>query len=146
LQALTVRSKDLADAGITARRDGAVQTGWALLGQSADRWPLLMQLEPKLQHISGKAQELLQTEAHYAVYVERQQKAIVLQKREENRVIPVDFDYGSVSGLSKELVGKLRAVRPRSIAHAGRIEGMTPAAIMLLISKLQQPAQTALAG
>ena len=75
----------------------------------------------------------LAIEAHYAGYVERQSVEIERQKREAGTVLPQDFDYGGVAGLSNELREKLARIRPNDIGQAARISGMTPAALSLLL-------------
>jgi tRNA uridine 5-carboxymethylaminomethyl modification enzyme len=75
----------------------------------------------------------LSIEAHYAGYVERQGVEIERQKREAGTVLPQDFDYGGVAGLSNELREKLARIRPNDIGQAARISGMTPAALSLLL-------------
>jgi tRNA uridine 5-carboxymethylaminomethyl modification enzyme len=80
----------------------------------------------------------LAIEAHYAGYVERQSVEIERQKREAGTVLPQDFDYGGVAGLSNELREKLARIRPNDIGQAARISGMTPAAISLLLVALKR--------
>jgi tRNA uridine 5-carboxymethylaminomethyl modification enzyme len=75
----------------------------------------------------------LSVEAHYAGYVERQSVEIERQKREAGTLLPADFDYRDVAGLSSELREKLARIRPNDIGQAARISGMTPAAISLLL-------------
>ena len=74
----------------------------------------------------------------YAVYLERQQRDIAIVKKEEARRIPDGLDYGPLAGLSNELKQKLQSARPRTIAHASRIEGMTPAAITLILAQIRR--------
>jgi tRNA uridine 5-carboxymethylaminomethyl modification enzyme len=77
-------------------------------------------------------------EAAYAVYLDRQRRDIDAQRREEKRFIPETFVYANLAGLSAELQQKLEAARPRTLAHAARIEGMTPAAITLILAQLRR--------
>lgn len=74
----------------------------------------------------------VETEIKYAGYLGQQQKSIEQMKNAEHRAIPVWFDYGAVSGLSREMQEKLLRVRPATIGHAGRIPGVTPAALSLI--------------
>ncbi len=74
----------------------------------------------------------VETEIKYAGYLQQQQKAIERMKKAEQRHIPEWFDYGSVSGLSREMQEKLLKVRPRTLAHASNIPGVTPAAVALV--------------
>jgi tRNA uridine 5-carboxymethylaminomethyl modification enzyme len=72
----------------------------------------------------------------YSGYLDRQREEIARQQRHESTVIPSDFDYGGVRGLSAEVTQKLQRVRPETIGQAQRIPGMTPAAISLLLVHL----------
>jgi tRNA uridine 5-carboxymethylaminomethyl modification enzyme len=74
----------------------------------------------------------VETEIKYAGYLEQQKKSMARLKRDEQRVIPVGFDYAACSGLSREMVEKLGKVRPRTLGQASRIAGVTPAAVALV--------------
>jgi tRNA uridine 5-carboxymethylaminomethyl modification enzyme len=88
----------------------------------------------------GHDQAALQVEisAKYAGYIDRQAEDIERLRRQENTLIPEDFEYNQVKGLSNEVVQKLRDIRPSSIAQASRIQGVTPAAISLLLIYLKK--------
>jgi tRNA uridine 5-carboxymethylaminomethyl modification enzyme len=77
--------------------------------------------------------EQVEIEAKYAGYVERQQGEIARAQRHESASIPDSFDYRSVTGLSAEVLQKLERVRPATLGQAGRIPGVTPAAVSLLL-------------
>src|SRR5438874_11137935 len=74
----------------------------------------------------------VETEIKYAGYLQQQQRAIERLKKAEQRAIPEWFNYASVSGLSREMQEKLAHIRPRTLAHASRIPGVTPAAVSLV--------------
>ena len=74
----------------------------------------------------------LEADAKYAVYLDRQEEDVLRFRRSEALMIPDDFDYGGISGLSNELMQKFQTIRPNNIGQAGRIEGMTPAALTLV--------------
>ena len=74
----------------------------------------------------------VETEIKYAGYLQQQQKSIDRLKKAEQRRIPEWFDYRSVSGLSREMQEKLLRVKPRTLAHASNIPGVTPAAVSLV--------------
>ena len=74
----------------------------------------------------------VETEIKYSGYLDQQTKSIDRLKRSEQRLIPDWFDYGKVSGLSREMNEKLTRVRPRTLGHASRIPGVTPAAVSLI--------------
>ncbi|WP_334132663.1 tRNA uridine-5-carboxymethylaminomethyl(34) synthesis enzyme MnmG [Silanimonas lenta] len=91
----------------------------------------------------AKVAEQVEIAAKYAGYLERQREEIERQRRHEATVIPADFDYCGISGLSAEVVAKLSAVRPETLGQAQRIPGITPAAISLLLVHLKRHGRAA---
>ncbi|EQD80299.1 tRNA uridine 5-carboxymethylaminomethyl modification enzyme GidA, partial [mine drainage metagenome] len=85
----------------------------------------------------------LDVQARYAGYLQRQQDEIERQRHQADTPIPGDFDYASVRGLSAEAQCKLQAIRPASVGQAGRISGVTPAAIGLLLVHLKRRSRAA---
>jgi tRNA uridine 5-carboxymethylaminomethyl modification enzyme len=88
--------------------------------------------EPKLSSAARNEMKTVETEIKYAGYLDQQRKSIERLKKAEQRIIPDWFDYGKVSGLSREMNEKLQRVRPRTLGHASRIPGVTPAAVSLI--------------
>ena len=86
----------------------------------------------KLSTAARNEMKTVETEIKYAGYLDQQRKSIERLKKAEQRVIPEWFDYGKVSGLSREMNEKLQRVRPRTLGHASRIPGVTPAAVSLI--------------
>ena len=101
-----------------------------------DRLMSIESLGPKLEH--EQAAEQVEIQIKYAGYISRQQEEIAKTQRHENTLIPVDFDFSTVSGLSNEVVAKLTDARPETIGKASRISGITPAAISLLLVYLKK--------
>ncbi|GAB3025916.1 tRNA uridine-5-carboxymethylaminomethyl(34) synthesis enzyme MnmG [Bowmanella dokdonensis] len=99
----------------------------------------LMQIEDLGPGVSDpQAAEQVEIQIKYAGYIERQQEEIERTLRNENTVLPLEFDYSRISGLSNEVVAKLNAARPETIGKASRISGITPAAISLLLVYLKK--------
>jgi tRNA uridine 5-carboxymethylaminomethyl modification enzyme len=99
----------------------------------------LMQIEafgPKIEN--EQAAEQVEIQIKYAGYIERQRDEIAKTLRNENTLIPIDFDFSQISGLSNEVVSKLTDTRPETIGKAGRISGITPAAVSLLLVFLKK--------
>ena len=86
----------------------------------------------------GQAAEQVEIQIKYSGYIDRQKEDIEKVRRQENTALPAEFDYEQVGGLSNELKSKLQDVRPETIAQASRIQGMTPAAISLLLVHLKK--------
>lgn len=85
-----------------------------------------------------KAAEQVEIQIKYAGYIARQQDEIAKSQRHENALLPLDFDYSKISGLSNEVVAKLSDARPETIGKASRISGITPAAVSLLVVYLKK--------
>ncbi|MGB0936550.1 MAG: tRNA uridine-5-carboxymethylaminomethyl(34) synthesis enzyme MnmG [Colwellia sp.] len=85
-----------------------------------------------------QASEQIEIQTKYAGYIARQQDDIAKKKRNENTLIPIDFNYKQISGLSNEVVAKLEDARPETIGKASRISGITPAAVSLLLVYLKK--------
>jgi tRNA uridine 5-carboxymethylaminomethyl modification enzyme len=124
--------------GLALNRDGQRRSAFELLshpnigvGELAGIWPRFGALAPAIA-------EQLEIDAKYAVYLERQSADIAAFRRDEGLELPDGIDYAGLKGLSNEVRQKLQAVRPRTIAQAGRIDGMTPAALTLLAAHIRR--------
>ena len=91
-----------------------------------------------LGEVDGEIGRQVERDALYATYLERQRRDIDSLEREESCEIPKGFDFSKLSGLSNELKDKLRRIEPETLGQASRIEGMTPAALTLILAKLRQ--------
>ena len=98
----------------------------------------MIALSPGLAGIDPETQLQLEREALYANYIDRQARDVEALQRDEKTAIPDGFDFAAIQGLSNELRAKLEASRPASLAHAARIDGMTPAALALLLAHVRQ--------
>ncbi len=98
-----------------------------------------------LDSLSDHVLEQLQIDSTYAQYADRQSREVTELRRQETQRIPPDLDYNEIQGLSNELKAKMIALRPESILHASRIEGVTPAALLLILAYLRM-ARVAIAG
>lgn len=92
--------------------------------------------------VSAKVGEQIEISVKYQGYIERQNDEIEQMKRLENTLLPLDFDYASVSGLSNEIVQKLSQIRPTTLGQASRISGVTPAAVSLLAMTIKKLKKT----
>lgn len=123
---------------IKLNKDGVMRSAFQLLSYPQIDLVDILRVWPELGAHGAKVLETIQIDATYAVYLQRQETDIKNQRREESRLIPEGFDYDVLPGLSNELKFKLNNSRPPSIAHANRIDGMTPAAIALLLVSLKK--------
>ncbi len=132
-------------AGIQVNQDGTRRTAFQVLAFPEVDFDDLTALDDAIAALPKEVADQLSREALYANYIERQQRDVELMRRDEAQVIPPEFSFDGIDGLSNELQAKLTTARPATLAQAGRIEGMTPAALALLLAKLRQAkrAQTA---
>jgi len=138
LEGRSFTPKDLADIDVVISRDGGRRTGMQLLSFPDVAFCDLEPLFPELESLDGSIKQQVEYDALYANYLARQQKDIDVLRKDEGFKIPADFDYSALEGLSNELKGKLIQAKPANLAQAARIEGMTPAALTLLLSRLRR--------
>jgi len=131
-------AKQLVSVGINVNQDGARRTGFDILAFPDVGLKDLCRLDPDLEAIDNETGAQLSKEALYANYIARQARDVEILRRDEAHAIPCDFDFDSLQGLSNELKSKLKAVRPEDLSQAARIEGMTPAALTLILARLRQ--------
>ncbi|WP_177220448.1 tRNA uridine-5-carboxymethylaminomethyl(34) synthesis enzyme MnmG [Poseidonocella sedimentorum] len=134
----TYSSKELEGFGISVKNDGKKRSTFDLLSFPNIEFPDLLEIQPELSSVEFHVREQIERDAMYANYLVRQERDAEALQRDEQRAIPVDMDYESLSGLSGELRSKLVRVRPASLGQAARIEGMTPAALTLILSVLKR--------
>ena len=125
-------------AGFKVNQDGQRRTAFALLSFPDVSFDQLAQAVPALTEIDPAIAVQLGRDALYANYVVRQEADAAAIKRDESWAIPEDFDFGALQGLSNELKGKLGRARPQTLGQAGRVDGVTPAALTLILAKLRQ--------
>lgn len=138
LQSLSVTPSEARRAGLNLNLDGQRRTAYELLSYPEYGFEDLGKIWEGLGSFSKKVAEALEIEAGYSVYMNRQAAAIDVQRRDEARLIPYDFNYSMLSGLSNELKNKLSVHKPANIAQALKVDGMTPAAISLLLVHLRR--------
>ncbi len=126
--------------GLSLNRDGRRRTAYEILAYPEMTIARLISKWPELADIPEHVATQLEIDTRYDVYVRRQEADIAAYRKDEAIALPADIDYGSISGLSNELRQKLERDRPVSLAQAGRIDGMTPAALMLLLTHVKRSA------
>ena len=124
--------------GLTLNRDGVRRSAFELLSYPDIGVRDLARVWPRFEALAPKIAEQLEIDAKYAVYLERQATDIAAFRRDENLELPEEIDYAALGGLSNEIRQKLAAVRPRTLGQAGRIDGMTPVALSLLLGHVRR--------
>jgi tRNA uridine 5-carboxymethylaminomethyl modification enzyme len=138
LTAARVSSEAASRVGIRIASDGTHRNAYDLLSFADVDFPAIVGLVPDLGDIAVDIQAQLKRDALYANYIERQKRDVDALRKDEGVAIPTDFDFADLTGLSNEVRQKLEAARPETLGQAGRIEGMTPAALFLILAKLRQ--------
>ncbi|MEO1541703.1 MAG: tRNA uridine-5-carboxymethylaminomethyl(34) synthesis enzyme MnmG [Pseudomonadota bacterium] len=124
--------------GLKINKDGVRRSVLDLLAYPDMSMSRLTVVWPELAELRSDIVQQIEYDARYASYIERQNADVAAMRRDEAHAIPSGFDYTTVEGLSKELTSKLTAVRPASLAQAARIDGMTPAALTLILAHLRR--------
>ena len=124
--------------GLNVNQDGQRRIALDLLGFPDISMADLAAIWPELSSLDSDTRAQLSREALYAKYIERQKSDVAALRRDEAERIPANLSYEGIDGLSNELRGKLSVIRPQTLAQAGRIDGMTPAALTLLLMKIRQ--------
>ncbi len=142
---LSLTSAAAAKQGFHVNQDGQLRSALQLIAMPEVGFDRVAAHWPQLLDLPHHAQEALKADALYAGYMDRQSRDIVQARNEENMLIPSQLNFNALPGLSMELRQKLSRVTPKSIGHATRIEGMTPAAVAILIGAIKKHATPALA-
>jgi tRNA uridine 5-carboxymethylaminomethyl modification enzyme len=135
---LSMTSAAAAKAGFHVNQDGQKRTALQLIAMPEVGLERVAAHWPELKALPQHAKDALEADALYAGYMDRQQRDIVQARSDEALAIPPDLDFHAIPALSMELRLKLSRVRPKSIGHAARVEGVTPAAIACLIGAIRK--------
>ena len=134
---LHLSSSEASRLGIAVRQDGVRRNAVELLSLPDVTLRRLAAIWPELNDIAPEIAEQLEIDAHYAGYLDRQEGDIAAFRRDESLVIPERLDYSAIHGLSTECRSKLAQVRPRTLGQASRIDGITPAALTLVLAAIR---------
>jgi tRNA uridine 5-carboxymethylaminomethyl modification enzyme len=140
MQGLSLTPNEARRFGIVTRMDGQRRSASDLLSLPEVDFAKLQEIWPELDGLRGDVIQQLEIDSQYAGYLDRQEADIVAFRREESRVLPADLDYGAVTGLSAEATQKLDSIRPATLGQAARIDGVTPAALTLVLAHLRNRA------
>jgi len=132
-QSLSITPNEARNFGISLNMDGVRRTAYDLLSYSELSIAQLSEVWPTLAQIDRKTSDRLETEARYAVYLERQRADAERLRQDEHREIPENLQFDGMPGLSNELRDKLKRNRPRTLAEAQKIDGMTPSALAIIM-------------
>ena len=129
--------------GLALNKDGQRRTAFELLSYPDIGIVELARIWPRLGELPARIAEQIEIDAKYDVYLSRQAADIAAYRRDESLALPDNLDYAALPGLSNEVRQKLQSARPRTIGQAGRIDGITPAALTLLLAHIKRDARRA---
>ncbi len=124
--------------GVNIAKDGINRSANQLLGQKSVNMDKIREIWPEIKYISREIDEQLEINSHYKGYLKKQKADILAFKRDENLIIPNNINYDNFSGLSNEVKSKFKKIRPKTMGQALRIDGITPAAVYILLSHLKR--------
>ncbi len=124
--------------GVNIAKDGINRSANQLLGQKSVNMHKIREIWPEIKYISREIDEQLEINSHYKGYLKKQKADILAFKRDENLIIPNNINYDNFSGLSNEVKSKFKKIRPKTMGQALRIDGITPAAVYILLSHLKR--------
>lgn len=133
-QSLSLTPNEAEKHGLALNKDGQRRSAFELLAYPNIALNDVAKIWPQLRDIAPPIAQQLEIEAKYDVYMQRQAQDVESYRRDESFELPAEFDYTTLPGLSNEVRQKLSALRPRTIGQAGRIDGITPAALTLLVA------------
>jgi len=124
--------------GIKIAKDGIIRSANQILGQKSVNLQRLRDIWSNIPFYSSEIDEQLEINAHYRGYLTKQKADILAFKRDENLIIPNNINYDSLSGLSNEVKSKFKQIKPKTMGQALRIDGITPAAVYILLSYVKR--------
>jgi tRNA uridine 5-carboxymethylaminomethyl modification enzyme len=141
-RSVSLTPKEAEPFGLSLNKDGQRRTAFELLSYPNVTISDLTKVWPRFAELPAKVAEQIEIDAKYEVYLSRQAADIAAFRRDESFELPADFDYAALPGLSNEMKQKLQTHRPRTIGHASRIDGVTPAALTLVAAHVRRGKKT----
>jgi tRNA uridine 5-carboxymethylaminomethyl modification enzyme len=138
MEKLSISPSKITKYGINIAKDGVNRTANQILGQKSVDMNKIRKIWPEIQYFSREIDEQLEINSHYKGYLKKQKADILAFKRDENLEIPENLDYDNFSGLSNEVKTKFKQIKPKTMGQALRIDGITPAAVYILLSHIKR--------
>ncbi len=123
---------------INIAKDGISRSASQILSQKGVDMSKIREIWPEIEYISREIDDQLEINAHYRGYLKKQNADILAFKRDENLIIPKNINYDDLSGLSNEVKYKFKQIKPKTMGQALRIDGITPAAVYILLSHVKR--------
>ncbi len=123
---------------IKIAKDGILRSADEILSQKDANMTKIRRIWPEIKNFGSEIDEQIEINSHYRGYLKKQNADILAFKRDENLIIPDNIDYDQFSGLSNEVKSKFKEIRPKTMGQALRIDGITPAAVYILLSHVKR--------
>ena len=138
MEKLTITPSKIAKYGVKIAKDGISRNATQILSQKSVDMLKIREIWPQIKYVSREIDEQLEINSHYRGYLKKQNADILAFKRDENLIIPENINYEKFSGLSYEVKSKFKKIKPKTMGQALRIDGITPAAVYILLSHLKR--------
>ena len=135
---LSISPNKIRNFGINIAQDGVLRKSNEILSQKGVNMQKIREIWANIPFFDKKIDEQVEINAHYMGYLKKQRSDILAFKRDENLSIPEEFNYDNLSGLSNEVKSKFKLIRPKTLGQALRIDGITPAAVYILLSHVKR--------
>ena len=135
---LLISPNKIKNFGINIAQDGVLRKSNEILSQKGVNMKKIREIWPDIPFFDNKIDEQVEINAHYMGYLKKQKADILAFKRDENLTIPEEINYDKLSGLSNEVKSKFKLIRPKTMGQALRIDGITPAAVYILLSHVKR--------
>ncbi len=138
MEKLMISPSKVSNYGIKIAKDGVKRNAIQILCQKSVNMDKIREIWPVLKYVSREIDEQIEINSHYKGYLKKQNADIIAFKRDENLIIPKNLNYDQFSGLSNEVKSKFKQIKPKTMGQALRIDGITPAAVYILLSHLKR--------
>ncbi len=138
MEKLRITPSKISDFGVNIAKDGVLRTAGQVLSQKGVDMSKIREIWPEISYISRDIDDQLEINAHYRGYLKKQKADILAFKRDENLKISDNVNYDDLSGLSNEVKSKFKKIKPKTMGQALRIDGITPAAVYILLSHVKR--------
>ena len=138
MENLRISPSKVSNFGIKIAKDGVKRSAIQILTQKSVNMSKIREIWPEINYVSREIDEQIEINSHYKGYLKKQNADIIAFKRDENLIIPDNLNYDQFSGLSNEVKSKFKQIKPKTMGQALRIDGITPAAVYILLSHLKR--------
>ena len=138
MEKLLITPSKVLNYGIKIAKDGVKRSAIQILSQKSVNMDKIREIWPEIKYVSREIDEQIEINSHYKGYLKKQNADIIAFKRDENLIIPQNLNYDEFSGLSNEVKSKFKQIKPKTMGQALRIDGITPAAVYILLSHLKR--------